>query len=532
MNKTRVMTGINSALDSRLIEIESQISKGFTGIQLIGNTSEICRDGKERVRAALEKCNIPIPEKKIVVSLTPSDIKKDSNHFDLPIAISLAILLNKSKSPKLDCSRWLFASELGLSGNLKPVKGIVSLTLNALDEGLAGIIVSEENIPEIRALSKLADEKFHNFRILGFSYLKEIISFIFGSLESLPEKRPLEYETLNHQIQPNFDDMVLTDEQESIAACVATGLHSLILRGSPGTGKSMFAARLPSIFPNMNNSEQIEAMQIQSAFSEKISDSLLNGVPTFRSPHHSASAQAILGTTDRPGEISLAHGGILFLDEFPEFRRDLIESLREPLESGLVHVSRAAKKVTWKASFTLIAACNNCPCGWFGSMKKSCQCLSQKLINYRNKLSGPILDRMDIHFNMPEPKNLATDIFFKSAIEQKNGKSDRLKEKVEDGRDFSLARNKAFNVICNRDLKPKDMLSVSKLSEKDFIQLLEKYTSKSSSSRSLFKSIKVARTLADLDHSEKIREEDFHKAWSWQVENSAKVRGEMDYAYP
>jgi len=529
---TEVNSAMCDAMETNLTHIESSYVRGYAGMQLIGNASEVCRDGKERAKAALEALGLPLPAKRLVVSIAPADIKKDGNQFDLPFAASLALLVRK-KIPVIDTSKWLFAAELGLSGELKPVRGVVSFAVAAVAEGLEGLVVAKENLEELSAIASLEIPHLKNLKALGFHSLKSVLTWIFkGDLSgaySIRKRFPSSTSSIDNI--PNFDDMILDSQMQSAALVVATGLHSLLLRGSPGTGKSMFAARMPSILPPMEKTEHIEALRIQSSHREKIPQSLLAGRPPFRSPHHQASPQAVLGGHDRPGELALAHGGILFLDEFPEFRRDLLEALREPLETGEIRLSRVKKKVTWKSRIILIAACNNCPCGWHASKRRKCDCNQQRLFAYWHKLSGPILDRIDIHINVPEPTTDSADIFLRLAKDKENSssKTKEMAERVKAARKFAKKRNKKFGVEFNRDLNANNLLAASGLSEHNFTALINKFAPKTSSNRAIIHAIRVARTLSDIDESPTIREQDFEQAWNWQAEMSAQDRGEDIY---
>lgn len=528
MTSTEVKSAVTDAMSTQLMHIEGGFTKGFAGLQLIGNASEICRDGKERARAALETLNISIPAKRLILSLTPAELKKDGSHFDLPFAVSLALLCTGT-TPKFNPARWLFAAELGLNGELRPVRGIVSFAIAAVAEGLEGVVVAAENLPELSALGELDLEGLDRLKIFGFESLAEVLSWLFeGCTDAIQtiSRVLLTQQDTTPELLPSFDDMVLNHEQERLIVTVASGLHSLLLRGSPGTGKSMLAARLPSIFPVMKKQEHLEALRIQSAYSERIPTSLLHGHPPFRHPHHQASTAAIIGAHDRPGELSLAHGGILFLDELAEFRRDLIEALREPLETGEVRLSRSQKKLIWKSRICLIAASNNCPCGWFGSKRKKCSCSYAKLKSYQQKLSGPILDRIDIHYNMPEPKSRSSALFVQLNDSSQKQRTARLANQVTQAREFAKTRNQRFGIEFNRDLEAKDLVAASGLDSATFSDLINTAIKKSTSNRSMIRMLRVARTLADMDQSETIRAEDLHQAWSWQAEPAAAARGE------
>ena len=524
---TKVLSCCYDGNLSHLVCVESGFTRGFSGIHLIGNASEVCRDGKERAKTALEQLGIYLPAKKILINLTPADVKKDSNHYDLPIAISVFILLRDDHVWRHDPGTYMFAAELGLSGELRPVRSVISFAITALREGLKGIVVARPNLRELSALGELGVIKDKNFKILGFESLQEVFDWIYldtgdgASLESIdddvtqePLERPL-----------TFNDMFLTDEQKRIAQCVAAGLHSLLLRGVPGTGKSMFAMRLPSILPRMPASEHLQALLMTSSMAPKIPATLLGGVPPFRSPHHQASSAAILGNTDKPGEISLAHGGILFLDEITEFRRDLIEALREPLQTGMVHVARANKKVNWHSRVTLVAACNCCPCGWHGSSRKACLCAPQRTQDYQNKLSGPILDRIDINYTMPESPDPLFDLMRQLAeIRHNVDTTGEMRVRVLAAREFGMQRNRKFQVKYNCDIKGTDIVAASGLDEKTLNMYVNEFIKKSLTARSLVRCLCVARTLADLDESPVMRAEDIGQAFIWSREGHAAGR--------
>jgi magnesium chelatase family protein len=523
---TLVNTAVTDALDTRVLQIECGFTRGFAGMQLIGNASEVCRDGKERARAALEQLGLHLPPRRLVVSLTPADVKKDGSHLDLPIAVSLALLLS-DRSPKVMANRWVFAAEVGLSGELRPVKGVVSFAITALAAGLEGVVVAPENLEELSVLASLRPgDDGMTLKTLGFDSLRSVLSWIYGdeapAIKTVPPPRPKSESLLRH----NFDDMILHPTLEKAAIVACAGMHSMLLRGSPGTGKSMLASRLASILPPLGREEHIEAMRIYSGLSERLPVDLLNGLPPFRAPHHQASATAILGGPETPGEMALAHGGVLFLDELPEFRRDLLESLREPLETGEIRVSRSRRKVIWKCRVILVAACNNCPCGWNGSSRRTCSCASTRIHAYAGRISGPILDRIDMHVNMPEPEFDTASLFLKLGETVQRDQTARMRLVVERVRQLSEARNRPLGVVFNADLRARHLADVSGLGHHDFAQLVNRLLPRSASSRSVLRCLRVARTLADVDGREVMGEEHLDQAWRWQAERAAQERGE------
>lgn len=512
-------------MESSILQVECSYTRGFSGLQLIGNTSEVCKSGLERAKAALESLGILIPQKRIIINICPAPIRKDGSHFDLPFAVGLAVLIT-GKKPRIPLDKWLFSAELGLNGTLRPVKGMISFAIASMAEAFQGIVLSQENLEEVSVLNNLKLKGTTVLEPYAFKSLKDVLDWLFLYQESYVLKTAPGSSTKDRMTdsQPTFDDMILDPTLENVALVAATGLHSVLLTGAPGTGKSMFSARLTSIFPRMQKREHLESLKIYSSVMQRIPECLLSGRPPFRAPHHQSSSSAIMGVPEQPGEISLAHGGILFLDEFPEFRRDIIEALREPLETSHVRVSRAKKKVTWLSKMTLIAACNSCPCGWLGSSIRRCSCPSPKILAYKRKLSGPILDRIDLHVRMVESqKNSALFLDLKKTG-MKN-QTQRLSEKVLRARDFSKRRNESLGITYNRDLKADQLLEASGMDANDFKKLVDLCTPKYASQRAIIRSLRVARTLADIESLGSIEKRHIVEAWKWLPQNSDTLDG-------
>lgn len=485
-------TGTLLGTDAELVTIECTTTSGFAGLQLVGNISDLCRDGKERAKTVLENLGFKMGHKRILINLSPADSRKEGNHFDLPIAISLAGLLSE-KPAAHDPNDWLFAAEIGLDGSLRPSRAAVPLMLTALERGLKGAIFAEENAEELKALMGLTRMHANNFQYYCFKRFEDVLAFVFDGVA--PEDSKAFAEEPRSHFSLNFDDMYLDAELSRIAVCFAVGRHSLLLRGTPGCGKSMFASRLPCLLPRMSAETHLDTLKIHSILGERMSSSILQGIPPFRQPHHTTNPHAVLGTGEKPGELSLANGGILFLDELPEFRRDLLESLREPLETRFVHVSRAQQKASWKANLQLVAACNNCPCGFHGSKKQLCGCSMQKILAYNARMSGPLLERIDVHFRMPEVKvsQLGTIVPDQSA---------QLSEWVFKAREFMFERWKA--PMENTEAKLDEILDSSGIAGEKRGELMSKLESLQLSSRSILRVLRVARTLADMDFSESL----------------------------
>ncbi|MBP6217995.1 MAG: ATP-binding protein [Oligoflexales bacterium] len=529
----RVQTALYDAMECSLLQVECSYTRGFVGIQLIGHASEVCKNGLERALTALDGIGLNLPQKRVVVSLSPADSRKDGNHFDLPFAVALAILI-KGETPCVDLGNWLLAAELSLDGRLQPVKGVISFAITAAGQNLEGVIIGSENLKEAEAFTRLHSSS-GKLKWIAFDNLQGVLRWIFtGEIES--GRRLTNDETCStaertlDQGEPHFDDMVLDEPLKKVAMVVATGLHSLLLYGTPGTGKSMFSSRVTSIIPSMEKKHHLEALKIHSCFLQSIPRGLLAGRPPFRAPHHQASAAAILGLPDNPGELALAHGGVLFLDEFPEFRRDVVEGLREPLETGRVRVSRAKKKVIWDSEITLIAACNACPCGWLGSRRRSCVCPSSKILAYRRKVSGPILDRIDVHVTFKENVSSHSSLFFE-LNKKRQGPSQTLEMglKVLRARGFGLERNSRIGVRYNRDIPAEQMIHISGLEADAFQNLMEESLPQNLGKRGLVRSLRLARSLADLEERPCINKVDLTQALAWLPESCAKERGDSAY---
>jgi magnesium chelatase family protein len=510
---------------AQLVAIECSFGKGFSGIQVIGYTGTIINNGKERARMALESCGVEIPPTRILLSFSPGDLEINGNQFDLAMTVGIWGLLNK-KHCTIVLDDWVFAAEIGLDGRLRPVVGIVGIAVAAMAQGLAGVVISADNAPEVRALEAASELQSSSFHYRPFENLQDVIHWI--RTGRYPELRAFEVTTIeNSEIRTveNFDDMLLSEHLKLAAEVSAVGLHNIYMRGVPGSGKSMFARRLISIWPNLEAKDHLSALLIHSANPEKMNSGILSGIPPFRSPHHFASMAAVLGAGQKPGEVALASGGILFLDEFPEFRRDVVEALREPLETKEVQVSRARTKQTWEARMILVAAANNCPCGWRSSKYRQCDCPSSKVLAYQSRVSGAILDRIDIHVNMPEPNHALTNVFTE-LNGQPRGQTKAMRDRVQRGRAFSRHRNLAWGIEYNRDIPTKDLSEVLGIAAPALTAFFATIIKMPISTRSATRLLRVARTIADLRESSHVNDDDLMQAWSWHAHKAAIERGD------
>lgn len=523
----QVWSATNEGGDIVPVRIECGLGRGFSGIVMLGGVGRICEDGKERAKAGLERLGWTAPARKTIISISPGDLKIDRPHIDLALCVAMAGVTQQNQWI-IKTTDWLFAAEVGLNGELRPVPGVVAWASVAMERGLRGIVVSVANLRELDCMRSLGDELHGNFHCIGFSSLKDVFSWLGHGCMSQTDLSGLQdFETSVETEVGNFDfdDMNLSADLELIAGVVAAGSHSLLLRGSPGTGKSMFARRLSSIMPPMSPRQHLQSLRVYSAVGANVPDYIIKGRAPFRAPHHYTSLAAMVGTPDRPGELSLASGGVLFLDELPEFRRDVLEGLREPLETGEVAVSRAHGRQVWSAEVLLIAAANNCPCGWSGSRKRRCECLPSRLNAYRSRLSGPLQDRIDLHLNMPEPDNQISALVVPQA--HRLGQTSRLKERVKAAREAALSRHEITGVFVNRDIPSKQIFSALKIPRHNAEALVTKIIPAYSGTRSIIRCLRVARTIADIMGSDQVHGDHLSMAWGWQATSAAKLRGEL-----
>ncbi len=515
----RIWCAAAQAAESHLVAIESAFMKGFSGIQLVGQATDVCKNGLERAKAVLESCQMTIPARHIILNLAPAEGKKDGSQFDLAFAVSLALLISETPS-KVDTEKWLFVGELSLEGYLRPVQGAAAFAIASLGTHIHGVVVAPENAIEVQTI--FANQP-HKPTVLAFFHFTDVLLWLLEGHSPKPSAcLPTHIPPIRKE-RPTFDDMHLTACMQQVALVTATGRHNLLLWGAPGTGKSMFSARISSILPPLSNPELWESLRTYSLLTTHLSEERIQGQAPFRNPHHQASAPAILGSCERPGELALAHGGVLFLDELPEFRRDILEGLREPLETGWVHVSRAQHKMAWRARVTLVAACNNCPCGWHGSKRKRCSCPMVKIQAYRRRLSGPILERIDLHLNMEETPVASPDLFIPSS---RTDQTKRLAAQVQKAIEFGRNRNRSLGILYNCELQSEQILEASGHTAASFPSLISNSFAPSSSPRSLVRAFRVARTLADLEAEEKISNLHIEQALAWQAEAAARERGD------
>lgn len=493
MSLAIIYTRASIGIQAPQINVEVHISNGLPGFVLVGLPEATVKESKDRVRSAIINSGFTFPAKKITVNLSPADLPKEGSRFDLPIAI--AILAATEQIPNDNLTKYEFLGELALSGEIKAVKGAIPAAISSKKNNRT-LIISRENQSEISLIH-------HNNTLITHNLL-ELSQYLYNEI-NLPTVEYREYKDDDEQII-NLQDIIGQEHAKRALEIAAAGGHNLLLIGPPGTGKTMLATRLTSLLPSLSDDEALESAAITSLVSTNGSIQNWRKRP-FRAPHHSASAAALVGggSIPKPGEISLAHNGVLFLDELPEFNRKVLDALREPIESGEIVISRANAKIKFPAKFQLIAAMNPSPTGHYhGTHNRT---TPQQIIRYLNRLSGPFLDRFDISIEVP--------LLPKGTLSQKvsvTEPTDKVKKRVMDARKIQMIRNKKLN----SQLSPKEIQIHCLLTDEDNEYLEQALIKLGLSARAWHRILKVSRTIADLDCSKNIERKHISEALSYR----------------
>ncbi len=504
-----------TGLETKIIEIETDVSYGLRSFSIVGLPDKSVEESKERVSSAIKSSGFSPPYRhpqRVLVNLAPADLKKEGALYDLPIALGYLLA---SRQVNFNPERKLFVGELGLNGKLRPIKGALSLTLFAQKNNYQEIILPRENC--IEAGLAIADNKNNSqIRIIGVDNLKEAIDYLEKRKFISPFKTDLKTFLKKPEYQININWIKGQESAKRVLEIVAGGGHNLIMIGPPGTGKSLLAKSLPSILPGLSFNEMMEITQIYSIAGLLPKTKPLITTRPFRSPHHTSSETAIIGggNPPRPGEITLAHRGILFLDEFPEFHRDVLESLRQPLEERKITILRAKYYLSFPASFTLVAAANPCPCGHYGDPNKVCTCTASQIASYRRKLSGPLIDRIDLSIKVPQVK------YEKLISPEKEDICSKIKERVENARKIQKERFLKEGILTNSEMQIPQIKKYCQIDLKSQT-ILKKFVDKGELSvRGYHKVLKTARTIADLENSENIKYSHIAEALMYRIEEN------------
>ncbi|MCQ2560721.1 MAG: YifB family Mg chelatase-like AAA ATPase [Clostridia bacterium] len=505
---SRVLSSCLYGLSGDLTWVEVDVENGLPNFSIVGLANQSIKEAKERIRSAVKNCGFKFPDKRITVNLTPANKKKEGSHFDLPIAIGL-LISEGGMEIKGDIRRTAFLGELTLDGRIDPAEGVLPMIIGLQAKGIERVVIPIKNLSEACLVKGM--------EIVPAESLSQVVDFLTGftDIEVITAEG---FKPSDSCIDaPDFADIKGQAFVKRAAQVAAAGGHGLLMIGSPGVGKSMVGKRIPGILPPLTYEEQLDVTQIYSVAGLLTGDMPMITTRPWRAPHHNMSAAALTGggTKPRPGEISLSHCGVLFLDELPEFSSHVLETLRQPLEDGCVTISRANGHITYPSRFMLTAAMNPCKCGYFGDPLKQCTCTETDRKKYMGRISGPLLDRIDMHVAME--RIVYEDIAETAASQEGNITSAQLREGVIKAAEIQKERYKRLKILSNSQLSPAQIQKFCK-AERNASALLEQAFSRFNlSARSYHRILKVARTAADLEGSDIIRETHMLEALSYRM---------------
>jgi magnesium chelatase family protein len=500
----KVLSGAILGIDAFVVEVEVDIVQGLPVFATVGLPDGAVKESKDRVKSAIKNSGYDFPPKRITVNLAPADVKKEGAGFDLPIAVGILTALEVVSKERLE--DYLILGELSLDGRVKSIRGALSLAIAAQTRGKRGVLLPRENAEEAAVVQGI--------EVLGVEVLSDVVDFLNG--QRALARTSVDLQEIFHREKDYPDDFNEVKGQEHVKRALeiaAAGGHNIVMIGPPGAGKTMLSKRLPTILPDLSFEEAIEVTRVYSVLGLLPAHSSLIATRPFRSPHHTISDAGLIGggQIPKPGEVSLSHHGVLFLDELPEFKKNVLEVLRQPLEDGRVTISRALSSLTFPCSFMLVGAMNPCPCGFYTDPNRECTCTMPQILRYRSKISGPLLDRIDIHIEVPA-------VAFRELSGGSPGTSSaEMRRQVVTARQTQTARFHGSHTRHNGQMTHRQTRQFCELDDEGRNLLKGAMTEMGLSARAHDKILRVARTIADLDQSEPIRPMHLNEAINYRI---------------